>query len=67
MRKTVSKIITFMLLAVLCLPQNVSMSKTASKDTKKVLSAYASVLKNKVQIVVDISQLIVYYHTQASK
>ena len=50
MRKTVSKIITFTLLAALCLPQNAPMSNAASKDTKKVLSAYASVLKKKKYI-----------------
>ena len=47
MKKILSKSIVFVLLAALCLPQNSTLSNAAKKDTKKVLSAYAAILKKK--------------------
>ena len=48
MKKILSKSIVFVLLAALCLPQNSTLSNAAKKDTKKVLSAYAAILKEKI-------------------
>ena len=47
MKKILSKSIVFVLLAALCLSQNSTLSNAAKKDTKKVLSAYAAILKKK--------------------
>lgn len=47
MKRYISKIIVTILLAALCLPLNFVISNAASKDTKNVRSAYASVLKKK--------------------